>query len=348
MKVLDYSNPEREHYTIRFSHSLLWESALGIAAITHDKLRDTLTETEFYQPVINGDITIDLKAELEEVYTHNTWKALLQLLHSLEDHSLEGYCTFIRSLDTVELRRICLPYLNTYLEPLLDEAATGNAQAVEEYATASKHIVFLPDYVRYICHTDITSLKSHLISVMTGWVQQMITDQEVQLEGMICRDLSTKKEKHKTISDPIAFVHYVTDGIDYLPEPSVPNVLLIPHFSYRPWTIVADLKGTKVFYYPISNASIHPGDPLVPDRMLPLAYKALGDEARLKMVKLLFEGTKSLQELAITLDMPKSTLHHHLTQLRSARLISTNKSRYSLHEMRLQELGQSLTDYLSN
>ena len=348
MKILDYSNPNRESYQVSFQHSLLWECALGIAAITHEKLKDTLSEEEFFAPVRDGVISSDLKTELETVHTHNTWKALLQLLHHFEDHSLDGFQTFIHSLDPVEMRHHCLPYLNQILEPILAQAAKGDSDAINEYADAGQHIVFLPDYIRFICTTDIPSFKTHLIAVMTGWFEQVMSEKQEELDHMLTRDISMKQDKQKTYSHAESFVEFVTAGIDYQPEPSVTDVILIPHYSYRPWTIVADLKGTKVFYYPIANTSIHPGDPLIPDRMLALSYKALGDEARLKMVKLLFTGPKSLQELAATLDMPKSTLHHHLTQLRSAKLVSTNKSIYSLNESKLQQLGQGLTDYLAN
>src|SRR5690348_2928881 len=99
MKILDYSNPNRESYTISFHSSLLWESALGIAAITHDKLRETLTEEAFFSPVHTGEISTKLATELKTVHAHNTWKALLQLLHHLEDHSLPGFQRFIETLD---------------------------------------------------------------------------------------------------------------------------------------------------------------------------------------------------------------------------------------------------------
>ncbi|MEK4563691.1 metalloregulator ArsR/SmtB family transcription factor [Alkalihalobacillus sp. FSL R5-0424] len=205
----------------------------------------------------------------------------------------------------------------------------------------------MPDYIMYICTTEIDPLKEHLISVMTGWFEELIHPQQHALQDRLCRDIELKRAKQKAYPSLDAFVHYVTDGVDYSPEPSVTKVVLIPHFSYRPWTIVADLKGTKVFYYPIANASINPFDPLIPDKKLALMYKALGEEARLKMVKLLYSGDKSLQELASLLDMPKSTLHHHLTQLRSARLVLTTKNKYSLNKTKLADIDRGLTDYLN-
>ncbi|WYP27115.1 metalloregulator ArsR/SmtB family transcription factor [Alkalihalobacillus sp. FSL W8-0930] len=337
----------RESYSIEFKHSLLWEAALGIAAITHKKITHSLTEQDFFDPIYQDVISIQLKTELDTVHTRNTWKALLQLLHYLDDHSLESFQTFVHSLNESELRRYCLPYLNQKLEETVRLAARGDAKAVKTIAAANQHIAFMPDYIEYICTTEIDPLKEHLISVMTGWFEELIHPQQHALQDMLCRDIELKSAKQKTYPSLDAFVQYVTDGVDYSPEPSVTKVVLIPHFSYRPWTIVADLKGTKVFYYPIANASINPFDPLIPDKKLALTYKALGDEARLKMVKLLYSGDKSLQELASLLDMPKSTLHHHLTQLRSARLVLTTKNKYSLNKTKLADIDRGLTDYLN-
>ncbi|MFK3939604.1 ArsR/SmtB family transcription factor [Alkalihalobacillus sp. NPDC078783] len=347
MNILDYSNPVRESYSVEFKHSLLWEAALGIAAITHNKINHSLTEQDFFDPVHKAVISKELKAELHTVQTHNTWKALLQLLHYLDDHSLEAFQSFVLSLEESELRKCCLPYLNQELEETVRKAVSGDSTAIQTVAEANTHIVFLPDYIVYLCTTEINSLKKHLVAVMEGWFEEIIRTKQHSLQDMLNRDIKSKKAKQNSYSSLNDFVQYVTDGMEYSPEPYVTKVVLIPHFSYRPWTIVADLKGIKVFYYPIANASINPFDPLVPDKKLALTYKALGDEARLKMVKLLYSGDKSLQELAVLLDMPKSTLHHHLTQLRSARLVLTTKNKYSLNKTKLADIDRGLTDYLN-
>lgn len=63
-----------------------------------------------------------LKTELDTVHTRNTWKALLQLLHHLDDHSLDSFQSLVHSLEEAELRKICLPYLNQELEETVIKA----------------------------------------------------------------------------------------------------------------------------------------------------------------------------------------------------------------------------------
>ncbi|MBS4174671.1 winged helix-turn-helix transcriptional regulator [Bacillus sp. FJAT-49736] len=85
-----------------------------------------------------------------------------------------------------------------------------------------------------------------------------------------------------------------------------------------------------MYYYPVANESIYPNDRYTPNCLLVLKHKALGDEARLRMIKLLYEGDRTLQEITEHLDIGKSTIHHHLKILRSARLIEIIQSKYSL------------------
>ena len=70
-----------------------------------------------------------------------------------------------------------------------------------------------------------------------------------------------------------------------------------------------------MFHYPIANESIPPEDTYTPSYFLVLKHKALGDEARLRIVKILFEKERTLQEITERLQLGKSTIHHHLKLL---------------------------------
>jgi DNA-binding transcriptional ArsR family regulator len=51
-------------------------------------------------------------------------------------------------------------------------------------------------------------------------------------------------------------------------------------------------------------------------------FKALADESRLRMVGLLAEGDRSVQELATLLDLKEPTVSHHLAVLKAQGLVS--------------------------
>lgn len=54
-------------------------------------------------------------------------------------------------------------------------------------------------------------------------------------------------------------------------------------------------------------------------------FGALGDETRIKIIRLLQDDERRLEDIARTLDIPQSTLSHHLRVLRSAGLIQVDR-----------------------
>ncbi len=180
---------------------------------------------------------------------------------------------------------------------------------------------------------------------MELWFEAVVQPEEEKLRELLRYDHEAK-EKMKQKLEPEAFVEWATGGLTYRPEPSVYQVLLIPHYTYRPWNVEADLKGTKVFYYPVSNDSLYKEDPYIPGQMLVQQYKALGDEVRLKLVKYLYERERSLQELTNILQMRKSTLHHHLKMLKAARMVESNHSTYRLNRHKLEAMPINLEQFL--
>ncbi|NGY89491.1 winged helix-turn-helix transcriptional regulator [Bacillus megaterium] len=162
---------------------------------------------------------------------------------------------------------------------------------------------------------------------------------------MLERDVQQKRALYSTYTSE-EFVKHVT-GIDYQPEPSIHQVLLIPQYVYRPWNVETTLPGVKVFYYPISDENVHEiEDPYSPPSALLHGYKALGDETRLKIIKLLTEKDYSLQELTKKLTIPKSTVHHHLALLRAAWIVKVHKSRYYIQIENLNSLQEKTTTFL--
>lgn len=105
-----------------------------------------------------------------------------------------------------------------------------------------------------------------------------------------------------------------THGVEYRREPWIDTVVLVPSVLNRPWIDISDYGATKFFFYPASAESA------VPDSQLVDLYKALGDETRLRILRLLSNGESSLTEIAGKLGLAKSTVHGHMRILRIAGL----------------------------
>ena len=106
----------------------------------------------------------------------------------------------------------------------------------------------------------------------------------------------------------------------------------------RPWSIFTESGHTKIVCYGVAETHITgdaPPDPLV------AAYKALGDETRLRILRRLAEGPASLQELTEILGLAKSTVHGHLLVLRTGGLVIADVSRKTGYRLRRETLAES-------
>ncbi|MBY7121022.1 MULTISPECIES: ArsR/SmtB family transcription factor [Bacillus] len=346
MEVYHITSRKRETYNVQVKYSILFECGLGIAAITHKRLIDTLEKSQNEWEEIKESLTEEMREHLQFVEENNTWKALLQLLYKGEFQDLSQFHAKIDLLSEVDLKYICLPFLGEKYEGQRHLAASGDVTAIHELEELTQDHPFFSTYIRFICDVHVQVLKSHLIAVMTGWYESVIQKEEEQILSILKRDYEAKNEMNKKMKSE-EFVEWATGGVNYMPEPSVHNVLLIPQMTYRPWNIEADIEDTKVFHYPVANESIHPEDLYEPNYFLVQKHKALGDEARLRIVKMLFEKERTLQEITERLQLGKSTVHHHLKLLRAAKLVDIHEGKYVLRKKAVQSLAKELDAFLN-
>jgi predicted DNA-binding protein YlxM (UPF0122 family) len=346
MEVFHATSRKRETYEIQITYSALWECALGIAAITNSSLIKTLDRPLDYWGEVKRSLSKNLLNHLDFVEKNNTWKALLQLLHTKEFRDLSEFTSYIEELLANELRFLCLPYVGSKYQGLREKAAHGEGEAINELKQITSDNPFFPQYIEYISKADVSYLKNHLIQVMTEWYDIIIKPDVEETIRILQADYESKKQMKDKMM-PEELVQWATGGVTYVPEPSVHHVILIPQHIYRPWTIVADIEGAKVFYYPVANESIAPNDKYTPSNFMVLKYKALGDEARLRIVKLLFESNRSLQDISEQLNIGKSTIHHHLKVLRSAKLVEMMEMKYSLKKNAVELLSKELDLFLN-
>ena len=70
-------------------------------------------------------------------------------------------------------------------------------------------------------------------------------------------------------------------------------------------------------------------------------FSALADETRLKIVKLLMESEMRVDDLTRTLNMPQSTVSHHLRVLKEAGLVQAEKRGRSIYYSLTHPLDES-------
>jgi DNA-binding transcriptional ArsR family regulator len=113
---------------------------------------------------------------------------------------------------------------------------------------------------------------------------------------------------------PLELIANAAPGYHYVPEPELPNVVLVPHRAASPWLLLCQHDRSRIICYPV------PSPEELEDRLVALG-RALGDAQRVRMLLRLAQSDATLTELAETTQLAKSTAHHHLAQLRAAGLV---------------------------
>lgn len=111
MEVFHVTSRKRETYNVQMRYSILFECALGIAAITHKRLIETLEKSQSEWEEIKQSLTKEMREQLQFVEEHNTWKALLQLLYEEDFQDLSQFHAKIDWLSEEDFKYICLPFL---------------------------------------------------------------------------------------------------------------------------------------------------------------------------------------------------------------------------------------------
>ncbi|SFS64676.1 ArsR/SmtB family transcription factor [Marininema halotolerans] len=344
MHLLDWGM-ERHTYQVRWDQSLLWETVLGIAAVTYTEIHPTLETTTSYWKNSSQSFSNTLQLTLEEAKQHNLWKTLLHLVFYSQSHDVKAFLEWMQRLDPKIFRYHALPYLGEEWEDARKQAAQGDEVAVTTLVQAGKQNPMFPSYIRHMTEVEIDPLKEKLNLLVEHWYQEVIAPHASWLNEILEREIHSRESRMESLTSE-QIVEELT-GIAYTPEPSVYEVVLIPHIVYRPWTIQGSAQGTRIFYYPVSDESLFvKEDPYAPPSTLIRFHKALGDEKRLRILKMLQQKHRSLQELAEGMNLPKTTVHHHLRMLRSAHLVELNGNQFCIGMRGLERGGRGLQAFL--
>jgi len=104
-----------------------------------------------------------------------------------------------------------------------------------------------------------------------------------------------------------------------VPEQKTRRIVLAPSYFGRPYNSLIKVGEITLVCYPIADSALGAGGRAAPPVATLRLYRALGDESRLRILRLLAERDRYLTELATELDLSKPTVSHHLAQLRSGR-----------------------------
>jgi DNA-binding transcriptional ArsR family regulator len=205
----------------------------------------------------------------------------------------------------------------------------------------------LPDTGSPRLPRDFATWRDRLVEVFCEWNTAYFAsvDPEI-LRGL--REHAANLSGRLRSGSARGLVEEMTNGILVEPAPDVHTVTLVPQYHERPYNHDCQQLGGPVILYPADVLSTPAGAP--PAGLLRLTH-ALSDDSRLRILRFLADGPRSLTEVARFIGLSQPTVHHHLVQLRAAGLVRVHflmasPSRYSLRPHALDQLSGQLGAYL--
>ncbi len=228
---------------------------------------------------------------------------------------------------------------------VIERAARGDEDAKEEFLASLVEYSGKYESVKNLLERDADELKANLLALLPRWYEHVFLPYEPEWRAAAERDVESKRalaRKHT----PEQLVELATRGYQYLPGPGVRRLAFFPSWWMRPWVILWEHKGTKIFCSPIADETETEGSS--PEQLARI-FKALGDEGRLWLLRRLSDTPVTLGEAASELGVAKSTAHHHLAILRHAGFVTIrdeDENVYSLRRDLVPQAGDLLGAYL--
>lgn len=231
------------------------------------------------------------------------------------------------------------------LAALVDRAMTGDSGALAALEET------MPEYkreARLQILREPEKTIADLVGVLAAWAERFAPI-ESRVTAILERDYEARAADRATLT-PVDLIERTTGGIRWLPEGGVKRVILAPSYFSRPYNFLMSASDFRLFGYPVSDEALESIDPLAAPQSVVRLHRALGDETRLRILKLLAGRDLYLTEIAQQLELSKPTIKHHLALLRSAGLVTITESGtviyYSLRRNRLDDASADIKRFL--
>lgn len=263
-----------------------------------------------------------------------------------------GFLAHLREADATEIMLHLVQFYSREIRRMTPAAVIRAAVAGDGEARLEFQRTSYPEwetwtaYLGRILEVDIEEFKAELIAVIEEWAERVWKPESLTIMPILERDADAKRDLQREL--PLdRFVTTATNGVEFSPRPGVDRVVMVPSFVNRPLVTYNEIGEVLLIIYPVADESVSADADAPPLRLVRLS-KALGDEKRLRILKALADGEKSLMELADMFGVPKTSMHHHMIVLRSAGLVAVGvgQKRYRLRSETVPDLGALLGGYL--
>jgi DNA-binding transcriptional ArsR family regulator len=236
------------------------------------------------------------------------------------------------------------------IAPIVERALAGDEAAIEEHARCCHEMQPNEDRERMtgLLFRRPESVLGPARGILGAWLEHF-APLEDRVRAMIERDVSLRDQDRRTLA-AADLIERTTGGVRFGSSPGIRRVILAPSYFARPYNYLLAAEDWKLYGYPIADAALDASDPLAPPQAVVRLHRALGDETRLRILRLLRDHDLYLTEIAQLLELSKPTIKHHLAQLRVAGLVTVVEQAgltyYSLRRDRLDDASAGLKHFL--
>ncbi len=230
--------------------------------------------------------------------------------------------------------------------PLLREVLHAPKEAPLRAFLAAYPREFDPRRLRALLTMDSGEVKHRLGDLLRGFYGQVYQREEGRVLPLLRADIQTKTSLLAVVP-PNELVERATGGYTISPDSGMTHVVLAPAYFFRPYNLLCEYPGVRVFIYPLDVTGAQEASPT---RELERVFRALSEQTRLRILQLLSEREMYVQEIADHLGVTHVTAIHHLALLRAAHLVRVverhNLKYYSLRRETVAEAGTRLAQLL--
>ena len=298
----------------------------------------------------------ETKEAIRQVGCGAVWVSVLGIVADLPDGStVDDFIGYVQSMDPVDLRTRLIEHKGGGDDAdLIRAAAEGDETAVGRVLELPmfEHETELRDTIRDLLGISPGETTERIVTAMRLVQKDAFAEHEAEFRSILERDNAARGNLASRVSVE-RLVELTTNGISIERGGYRKPILLVPSVIGRPWVIFTETPERLLMAYPVADEYMD-ADPDAPPNWLIKTYKALGDEKRLRILRILARGPAALHELADELDVPKSTLHHHLMLLRTAGLVKVQigtegkDKEFELRDDLVPETAAVLQGYIKN
>lgn len=195
---------------------------------------------------------------------------------------------------------------------------------------------------------DIEGTRRALVAALRLWDEVIFSTERAKITPLQRRGASAlEQRRHSMAIEP--FIEEAMHGVQWQRPAGLRRIVFAPSYFCRPAVFYHYWHGTLTFCMPIEGRILPEStsaDPRLPDEQTLHFFLALGDETRLRILRLLVSREMYLTELAERLGLTKATTKHHMVRLRAAGLVTLiDRERLTYYALR-PEVGHHAAQLL--